>query len=266
MEFNTNTLGTQSFQCEKLIYDLDDTVRDGIDRGEIPDMNGTTVPGLSIIKAHEGGSLDITLTNGQGYDGGTIVTAGPGIKTKILFNLSAEGTSFNTGNPFGILGSDTPHGPGLNANQFRVLFAGTAANNHNLTDCQVTSAFVNGRLYDLAIARGYHGSTIALVDGEGFSTQFVFNSSASVSPGFQSQNAGTTVNRHYKPDAHATHFQFSVSGIQGMNQKAAGTVVQDGSLLQGGVGSGVTLKTEGLSGKGISLGPTHRRKVTLGYI
>lgn len=265
MEFNTNTLGTQSFQSEKLIYDLDVNVRNGIDRGEIPDMNGTTVPGLSVVKAHEGGTLDATLAGGQGYNGGTLVTAGPGIKTKIFFNLSADGSAATTGNPFGAVGN-APHGPGLNANQFRALYAGTAANNHNLTDCQVTSAFVNGRLYDLLIARGYHGSVIGLQDGEGFTTQFVFNSSASVSPGFQNQNAGTAANRHYKNNAHASHFQFSVSGIQALNQKAAGTVTQTGTILQGGVGSGVTLKTEGLSGKNLSLGPTHRRKVQLGYI
>jgi len=256
MEFTLATgLEKQSFQYFKRALDLDHTgiafASGGQDTVEIPvgyNLGDTSFPGLSVLKCHEGG--EIKATTGQhghagrpgGFHGGTNAPS----RARLLFNLSAAGSLANTGNPFGK--HISPHGPGKDANEFRVLTTGIAANDHNLTDCFITSAYVgdgfgagDGKLYELAIANGYHDSQLALVDHNKFATIFTVSSAHSMSPGMKGQ---TTNNPSGKAFTGAAGTFFSLTAIQGF----------------------ATNSQKGLSGKGIALGTAHRRQYYLGNI
>jgi|TARA_R100000479_G_scaffold156532_1_gene92959 hypothetical protein len=287
MDFKLKRLGKQHFQYEIKAGDIG--AGEPLQRSEYksvelaeagfggPSVDVTAFAGLSVLKVYTGGVLtDMDKANhAEGYTGGVPTVNSPGSKARLLFNLSADGSFYNTGNPYGP--NLTVHGPGLNANQNRVLVSGIVANNHNLTDAFITSAFFGGEsgveyFAELAIANGYHGSVLALVDGDGHSTQWIVNSARRASPRMQGQTpgpAGATGGSY--DEGH-----FALSAVQGAGPK--GTFLSLSGTTEnydGGNGGGAsTVFTAGafdedgapqaLSGKGISLSTSSRRLYYLG--
>ncbi len=284
MDFKLKRLGKQHFQYEIKAGDIG--AGEPLQRPEYksielaeagyggPSVDVSAFAGLSVLKVFTGGNIAHTSQTHPGYTGGVATVNSPGSKSRLLFNLSADGTFFKTGNQYGP--NKSTHGTGIDGNVNRVLVAGVAANAHNVTDAFITSAFFGGEsgheyFAELAIANGYHGSVLALVDGEGHSTQFIVNSARRASPRMQGQTpapAGNTVG--YEPG------HFNLSAIQGTAAKGTfGSLSGTTENYDGGNGGGAStvfpagvFTTDGapsaLSGKGISLSTSSRRLYYLG--